>query len=254
MFSTRTSGKAQSLKLMNDLGCQTNIDVINRHVSLRGRFVIDAGCGAMAFTRQLVEQGARVLAVDPDPVQAELNRATMPIDNLEFVETGAEQLPVAAGSVDGVFFAYSLHHIPAQLFPQVFSEVIRVLAPNGFLYVIEPLACPWNDVMKLFHNEDRERMIAWQALETLAVPAFQSAQVVKYHNFSQYESWEEFVRQFVNRSFNTIYTEADVRRLEVKEAFERLGGPEHRFMSPKQVMILQGLKTDRRETISASVR
>ena len=228
--------------MTKNLGCQTNIDVINRFVSLPGRFVIDAGCGSMTFTRSLIDHGARVLAIDPDPVQAELNRAAPSIANLEFIETGAEQLPVASRTVGGVFFAYSLHHIPANLLTQVFEEVMRVLAPDGFLYVIEPIDCPLNEVMKLFHDEDRERAEAWQALEQLAMPAFQSAQVVTYHNFSQYESWEDFASQFAGRSFNTIYSEADVRRPEVQEAFERLGGPDHRFSSPKQVMILKSLK------------
>ncbi len=228
---------------IQDLGCQTNINVINRFVSLPGKFVIDAGCGAMTFTRPLVDHGARVLAIDPDPVQAKLNRAATPIANLEFVETGAEQLPVSSGTVDGVFFSYSLHHIPARLYPQVFEEVIRVLAPDGFLYVIEPIDCPLNEVMKLFHDEDQERAAAWKALEQLAMSAFQSVQVVTYHHFTQYESWDDFATQFAGRSFNSLYTEADVRRPAVQKAFERLGGPAHRFSSPKQVMILQGLKT-----------
>ena len=87
----------------------TNLEVINHFVSLDGKFVIDAGCGSMTFTRLLLELGARVLAIDPDPVQAKLNRAAEPLANLEFVESGAELLPVESRSVDGVFFSYSLH-------------------------------------------------------------------------------------------------------------------------------------------------
>ena len=83
------------MNVSKDLGCQTNLDVINQFVSLTGQFVIDAGCGSMVFTRSLLEQGAQVLAIDPDPVQAELNRTADPLANLEFVETGAEQLPVS---------------------------------------------------------------------------------------------------------------------------------------------------------------
>ena len=56
--------------LIRDLGCITNIEVINQFVSLDGQLVIDAGCGDLGFTRLLAEQGARVLAIDPDPVQA----------------------------------------------------------------------------------------------------------------------------------------------------------------------------------------
>jgi ubiquinone/menaquinone biosynthesis C-methylase UbiE len=197
----------------------------------------------MKFSRPLVEHGARVLAIDPDPVQAKLNRESEPTPNLEFVETGAEKLPSQDNSVDGIFFSYSLHHIPAERYPQVFGEVTRVLKPDGFLFVIEPMDCPLNEVMKLFHNEDQERAAAWQAMHELAVPAFESAQVVSYHSFSQYESWDDFASQYASKSFNTLYTEADVRQPKVKEAFERLGGPDYRFQSPKQVMFLQDLNS-----------
>lgn len=231
------------MNINEDLGCQTNLDVINQFVSLTGKFVIDAGCGNMVFTHSLVEQGARVLAIDPDPVQAELNRAAESVAGLEFAESGAEQLPAETNSVDGVFFAYSLHHIPASEYPQVFAEVQRVLQPQGFLYVIEPMDCPWNQVMKLFHDEDHERAAAQQALIDLATPLFDSVQTVTYHNWAEYQSWEHFATQVAGRSFNTIYTEEDVRQPAVKEAFETLGGTGHRFQSPKQVMFLQGLKT-----------
>jgi ubiquinone/menaquinone biosynthesis C-methylase UbiE len=226
-----------------ELGCQTNTEVIDYFVSLTDRFVIDAGCGNLGFSRQLVEQGARVLAIDPDSVQAGLNREAEPIDDLEFVETGADRLPVESDSADGVFFIYSLHHIPANIYTEVFQEVIRVLKPDGFLFVIEPLNCPFNEVMKLFHDEDREREAAQRAVFELAAPAFDSLQVVTYHNWAKYDSWDDFASQIAGRSFNSLYSESDVRRPEVKESFERLGGPEHRFRSPKQAMFLKGLKS-----------
>ena len=122
-----------------DLGFSSNMEVLQRFVDLKGKFVVDAGCGSMIFTRHLSELGARVLAIDPDPVQAELNRDGPPIPDVEFQQAGAENLPVGDNSVDGVFFSYSLHHVPSELYPQVFAEVLRVLKPDGFLYVIEPL-------------------------------------------------------------------------------------------------------------------
>lgn len=38
----------------------------------------------------------------------------------------------------------------------------------------------------------------------------------------------------------SLHTEADVRRPEVREAFERLAGPGGSFRSPKRMMLLQG--------------
>lgn len=225
---------------VKDLGFVTNAEVVERFVSLPGKYVIDVGCGSMTWTRQLSELGATVLAIDPDPIQADLNRAISPLPAIEFVETGADKLPAESGTVDGLFFSYSLHHIPAALYPGVFEEALRVLKPDGFLYAIEPSDCPINQVMKLFHNEDREREIAWQALETLAKSSFEFAEVVAYHSYSQYESFDDFATQFAGRSFNSLYTESDVRSESVQAAFERIGSPDYRFKSSKQVMYLRG--------------
>ena len=184
-----------------DLGCTTSIEVITDCLSLGNKRVIDAGCGSMAFARPLLEHGAHVLGIDPDPIQAALNRAP--------------------------------------LYPAVFSEAFRVLRPDGFLCVIEPMACPLNDVMKLFHDEDRERQEAQQALREFAVPAFKTVQIFTYHSFTQYASFEKFAEHFSDRSFNDLYDADDLQRPEVRLAFERLGQPDYRFQSPKQAMILQ---------------
>ncbi len=238
------SANNQSLNSIRDLGCKKNIEVINEFVSLDGKFVIDAGCGSMIFSEQVAEAGAQVLAIDPDPLQAKINRETSPIPNIRFEETGADALSVDDHSVDGVFFSYSLHHIPAEIYPQVFGEVFRVLKPDGFLYVIEPIDCPLNEVMMLFHNEQAERAAAQTALNELAVPAFEYHEVVTYHSISEFDSFDHFATHFGSRTFNPDYTEADVRAPAVREAFERLAGqPKYRFEAPKVVMFLEKLKT-----------
>ena len=103
-----------------NLGFQNNIDVLRQLVDLRDKTVVDVGCGAMDFSQVLVTLGARVIAIDPDPVQAEKNRQLGPLEMIEFHESGAESIPAANGSLDGVFFSYSLHHIPETLYPASF--------------------------------------------------------------------------------------------------------------------------------------
>jgi len=156
------------------------------------------------------------------------------------VETGAESIPAKDGSIDGVFFSYSLHHVPAKLFAAIYAEVLRVLRPDGFLYVLEPIDCPLNQVMRLFHDEDALREAAWRSLHEMVVPKFSQMSQFTYYDERSFDSWDDFADQYSNRSFNSLYAEADVRRDEVREAFLRLGGPEHRFLTPKNVMLLQG--------------
>ena len=208
---------------MENLGQITNVEVIRRFLDLKDKRVMDAGCGAMTFTKVLAEEGARIIAFDPDSVQADKNQAES-IAGIEFVEAGADKMPAEDGSIDGVFFSYSLHHVPAELYPKVFSEVQRVLRAGGFLYVIEPIDCPMNQVMKLFYDEDELRAAAWNSLQQLACPMFESRQTVTYYGVTQYDSWDHYATNYTNRSFNSLYSEADVRCPEVEEAFHRLGG------------------------------
>lgn len=238
-----TNIQNENRNLRRDLGRITNAEVIQQFVSIAGQKIADLGCGSMTFTKQLVDLGASVVAIDPDPVQAEKNRQDQQVlaGEIQFAESGAENLPVDDDSLDGVFFSYSLHHIPARLYTDVFAEVSRVLHSDGFLYVIEPVDCPLNQVMKLFHNEDLERAAAQQALQNLAKPKFSFCTEVSYHGYSQYDSFEQFADHFGNRSFNSNYSEEDVRNDKVRSAFEKLGGSDHRFQSPKMAMFLQGL-------------
>ncbi|MHC5114759.1 MAG: class I SAM-dependent methyltransferase [Planctomycetota bacterium] len=222
-----------------DLGQTTSIDVIGDLVSLTGRVVIDVGCGDLTFTRQLAERGARAIGVDPDPDQAERNRAADPVPNVEFVETCATSLPADDGSVDGVFFSFSLHHVPTAEHARVFEEVRRVLKPGGYLCVIEPADCPLNRVMTLFHDEDRVRAEAQESLVRLGVPMFEHHDAFRYVSYIQYESFDDFASQHAGRTFNSGYTETDVRRPEVEAAFERAGAPEYRFESPKLMLMLR---------------
>ena len=219
---------------MLELGCRTNIDVVAERIDLAGLTVIDVGCGGMTFSRQLAEHGASVLAVDPDPIQAEKNRAA--VDNrIQFFETGADHLPADDASVDGVFFAYSLHHVPAAIYPALFTEVCRVIKREGFLYVIEPAGGPLNDVMMLFHDEEQVRSDAQVALNEIAAANFETVEQLTYHSFREFESFEDFANQFSSKSFNSSYTAEQVYADQVRDRFEALGSPGYRFAAPKQV-------------------
>ncbi|MEZ6093211.1 MAG: class I SAM-dependent methyltransferase [Pirellulaceae bacterium] len=225
-----------------DLGLQTNAEVIGRLVDLDSKTVVDVGCGDMGFSRQLVALGASVLAIDPDPIQAVKNLSRPLEDGLSFHEASGEHLPVTDSSVDGVVFAYSLHHVPEESYPDLWQEVRRVLKPGGFLLVIEPVDCPLNQVMKLFHDEDRERAAAWDSLTVAGKTMFEKSSTVEYHSITNYPTFEDFVQHFSSRSFNTLYSESDVRAKAVEEAYQRHVGPDGMFLSPKRLMLCERLR------------
>lgn len=227
-----------------NLGVCTDLDVIDRCLNVSDQFLIDAGCGNMHLSKALAERGAHVLAIDPDPEQAKKNQAADIVTNVGFAETGADQLPVESRSVDGIVFPYSLHHIPDRLYPAVFSEAMRVLKPDGFLYIMEPVASgELNEVMRMFHDEAAVRAAAQAAIETHAAPHFAQIDVIEYRTPVSYDSWEHFAQRYANKTFNNDYTEADIRAEPVRKKFLEVGEPrQFQFESPMRVTWMRAPK------------
>ncbi|MFK7891346.1 MAG: class I SAM-dependent methyltransferase [Granulosicoccus sp.] len=226
----------------HDLGISSDKDVIAQFLQIDGLFLVDAGCGDMSFSRELASRGASVLAIDPDPVQSEKNRQAETIPNVGFVQAGAQQIPVEPDSIDGVVFRYSLHHVPLAMHEAVFHELRRVLKPGGFLFIMEPVAIgPLNDIMSIFHDEKKVREQAQKSMEVYGMPAFAQSDIISYRVPVQFSSWEQFADTYASKSFNSDYSEAEVRAEAVRERFMALGTPlNFRFETSVRISYLSG--------------
>ncbi|MFK8079469.1 MAG: class I SAM-dependent methyltransferase [Granulosicoccus sp.] len=224
-----------------DLGLCSDLEAIDQFLSIDGLSLVDAGCGGMHLSQALAARGATVLAIDPDPVQAQKNQSATPMANVSFAQTGAENVPADPHSVDGVLFPYSLHHIPANLYPEVFREIHRILKPDGFVYAMEPVATgALNEVMRLFHDEQQVRQSAQEALDHFGQKYFTQSDIISYRVPIQYQSWEEYASRYASKSYNTHYSEAQVRADAVRERFIELGAPiGYAFESPMKITYLR---------------
>jgi SAM-dependent methyltransferase len=93
---------------------------------LAGRRVLDIGAGTGIATRELLQRGADVVAVDAGP--AMIRHAKFRSPELNAVVADGALLPVREHSVDVVCFAQSWHWLdPATRI----TEMHRVLRPNG---------------------------------------------------------------------------------------------------------------------------
>ena len=204
---------------MEDLGWSDEHAVFDRLVEVADRTVVDAGCGAGGLARHMVARGARVVALDPDPVQArELHRGLGRETGIRFVETGAEAMPCADRSVDGVVFGKSLHHVPVARMSAALAESCRVLKADGFLYVLEPeIEGAYSTLSRPFHDETAERRAASAALESCAAPRFARRGRLRFGDPRRYRDFEAFVASVCSASYNAIPRErvdtAEVRRL-----------------------------------------
>jgi SAM-dependent methyltransferase len=90
--------------------------------------VVDLGAGTGKLTRQLRERGLEVIAVEPSAGMRDQLRRTVP--GVPVLGGKAEQLPLAAGSVDAILVAQAWHWVEPSL---AIPEAARVLAPGGRL-------------------------------------------------------------------------------------------------------------------------
>ncbi len=182
---------------------------MDRLIDVAGRRIVDAGCGQGGLARALVARGAEVIALEPDPVQAAINRKELEGGAISFHETGAEAMPVDDGCVDGVIFSMSLHHVPVALMSTAIGEARRVLGPGGFLYVLEPEAGgSYTELVKPFHDETVERRAAQRILRESTAGAFRSHEEVRFVARYTFEDFETFVSGVTARSYNAIPREA----------------------------------------------
>lgn len=108
-------------------------ELLTRFASMtegRGR-VCDMGCGPGQVARFLREAGADAFGLDLSPGMIEQARRLNP--GMKFREGNLLALDLEEGSLAGVTAFYAIVNLPAELRPQAFREVWRVLRPGGLL-------------------------------------------------------------------------------------------------------------------------
>jgi SAM-dependent methyltransferase len=137
-------------------------DVVQSRLAPGAR-VLDVGCGAGQFAGLLANLGYTVSGAEPQADKVAVARSKVPAAT--FRVAGAENLPFAAGSFDGVTFVHSLHHVPQALMRQALGEAVRCLTPDGVLMVVEPIAeGSFFDILRLIDDETAVRAEAQAAL------------------------------------------------------------------------------------------
>lgn len=104
---------------------------------LRGRRVLDLGCGYGWFCRWALEQGAaHVVGVDVSEKMLARARSDTSDDRILYTKADVERLDLPAASFDLVYSSLALHYV--EDLASLLAKVYRALSPGGdFVFSIE---------------------------------------------------------------------------------------------------------------------
>ena len=95
--------------------------------------VVDLGCGPGHTTAHLASLGLRPVGVDLAPGMVAEAQKHFP--NLEFVAADFFNLPYPTGSFAGCLAFYCIVHLQQEQLKLAFTEMLRVLEPNGLFFL-----------------------------------------------------------------------------------------------------------------------
>lgn len=129
-YETRRDGRGRYHDLLDELEIDFALP------SIRGREVLEVGCGTGLLLRAFAQEARRAVGVDLSPGMLAHARAR----GLEVVEGSSDALPFADASFDVAVSFKTLAHVPD--LGRALAEMARVVRPGGTLIV--ELYNPWS--------------------------------------------------------------------------------------------------------------
>ena len=218
------------------------LDLLSELVPLAGARLVELGCGAARLARELLERhaDAEVVGLEVDERQLAKNLAA-PQERLQFVGAGAEAIPFPDARFDGALMLKSLHHVPMERMADALAEIRRVLRPDGWLYVSEPVyGGPFNEVVKIFNDEGVVRAAAQRALDAaIAAGGWRQEAERRFETPVRFADFEDFERRMMHPTFAERHV--DTSMLEAtRAAFAPHAGPQGaHFSRPMHVRLLR---------------
>jgi len=218
-------------------------EVYHRLLPLDSSHILELGCGTAEKTRDIATSGTnrKVTALEVDVVAHRKNLQISDLPNVKFGLAGAQDIPLDDESVDIVLMFKSLHHVPVELMEVSLREIRRVLKPAGLAYISEPVfAGEFNEILRIFHNEQQVRDAAFNALKyAVDQEWFSLVEETFFNTPGFYRDFSEFENTVINASHSQHRLDADLLE-SVKQEFERyLSDDGAHFLTPIRVDLLQ---------------
>jgi SAM-dependent methyltransferase len=223
-----------------------DITMLQRLLELRGRRVLDVGCGRGALVLWLAGQGADAVGMEISEEQLAAAREADVRHEATWVVGGGEAVPLEDASLDAVLFMRSLHHVPMDLMGAALAEARRLLRDGGRAYVAEPLVeGTFFDLVRVVDDETEVRTAVQELLQDPSPYGLTTASVTEYDTVLGFDTLAD-VRALmvsVDPARGPVF---DASEPQLRAGYERLGqtdGPTGRvtFNQPMRVHLLEPL-------------
>ena len=159
----------------------------------RGGRGLDVGCGTGKFTRSLAALFREVSGIDvkAKSIATAKEDAAAAGVAIDFRVASGGKIPYPDAWFDTVVFSNSLHHMPDP--GEALREAVRVLQPDGILYVMEPVpAGSFHEATKLVNDETAVRTQAYIELRRLSAAGLEPKGETMCRSrvsFADFEQW-----------------------------------------------------------------
>ena len=183
--------------------------------------VADVGAGTGKLTRSVLELGAEVVAIDPDPEMLRVLR-----EHVHGVPTfvgSAESLPLPDATLDAVLLGQAWHWVDPVAGSAEVARVLRRGGVLGLVWNIRDESVPWvARLTEIMHGSRAEEVLA-QGDPPLAAP-FGAVESAQWH-WSRPMSRETLLAMARSRSYIITATVADRAAIEAQLAhfFDEIG-------------------------------
>lgn len=181
-------------------------ELVVREGDLRGRRVLDCGCGTGRLSKALAESAAsKVWGVDPEPKMLRVAEQNVPA-SVGLKEGRAEDLPFRAAWFERAVMWLVCHLVDR---PAAFAELRRVLVPDGRLVVVtfDPAHFGefWlNELFPSLERIDRARFPDGDQLtDQLTAAGFASVRLLRHSQHASI-SREEALERIEKRHISTF--------------------------------------------------
>lgn len=115
-------------------GQQKRLNLVKKYIDLKGKRVLDVGCGIGIYSWAFFNESAEVFGIDID--KENIKKARKQAPGVRFLTSEGENLPFENDFFDIIFLNEVLEHVKDD--KKTISECLRVLKPGGKIIIFAP--------------------------------------------------------------------------------------------------------------------